>query len=55
MGYELMNEFIDHLYTLLGTTGNYSANLHTLQITTAPSKPFSSMLCLQQLLPANGL
>jgi hypothetical protein len=29
--------FIDHLYTQLGTTSNYSAiaNLHTSQITTA--------------------
>jgi hypothetical protein len=31
-----MNGFIDHLYTRLGTTNNYSAvaDLHTLQITT---------------------
>jgi hypothetical protein len=37
-----MNGFIDHLCTPLGTTGNYSAtaNLHTLQITTAPAKLF---------------
>jgi hypothetical protein len=32
--------FIDHLYTPLGTTSNYSAtaNLHTLQITAARAK-----------------
>jgi hypothetical protein len=31
------------IYTPLGTTSNYStvANLHTLQITTAPAKSFS--------------
>jgi hypothetical protein len=42
--------FIDHLYTSPGTTSNYSviANLHTLQITTASDKPFSSLLCLHQ-------
>jgi hypothetical protein len=41
-------EWIDHLYTPLGTTSNYSAIaiLYTLQITTAPAKPFSSLLCL---------
>jgi hypothetical protein len=34
--------FIDHLYTRLGTTSNYSAaaNLHSSQITRAPAKPF---------------
>jgi hypothetical protein len=32
--------FIDHLYTRLVSTYNYTANLHTLQITTAPAKPF---------------
>jgi hypothetical protein len=33
---------IDHLYTRLGTTSNYSAiaYLHTLQITPATAKPF---------------
>jgi hypothetical protein len=38
----LVNGFIDHLYTPLGNTSNYSAiaDLHTLQITTAPAKPF---------------
>jgi hypothetical protein len=38
--YGLTNEFIDHLYILLGTTGNSNAtdNLHTLQITAANTK-----------------
>jgi hypothetical protein len=42
MGYGLVNGFIDHLHTPIGTTSNYSAitNLHTLQITTVPAKPF---------------
>jgi hypothetical protein len=42
-----VNGFINHLYTPLGTKSNYSAiaNLHTLQITTAPVKPFFSLLC----------
>jgi hypothetical protein len=37
-----VNGFIDHLYTRLGTTSNYSATsyLHNSQITTAPAKPF---------------
>jgi hypothetical protein len=37
-----MNEFIDHLYTRLRTTSNYSANasLHNSLITTAPAKHF---------------
>jgi hypothetical protein len=41
MGFRLDIGFIDHLYTQLGTTSNYSAiaNLHTLQITTAFAKP----------------
>jgi hypothetical protein len=45
-GYGLDIGFTDHLYTQLGTTSNHSAitNLHTLQITTAPTKPFSSLL-----------
>jgi hypothetical protein len=49
-------DLLTHLYTPLGTTSNYSAiaNLHTLQITTAPVKPFSSLLYLQQLFPSNG-
>jgi hypothetical protein len=45
-GYGLINGFIDHVYTPLGTTSNYSAiaNLYTLQIITAPAKIFSSLL-----------
>jgi hypothetical protein len=41
-GYGLENGFIDHLYTPLGTTSNYSAtaNFHNSQTTTAPAKPF---------------
>jgi hypothetical protein len=41
-GFGLDIEFIDHLYTKLETTSNYSAtaNLHTLQITTAHAKSF---------------
>jgi hypothetical protein len=37
-----VNGFIDHLYTQLGTTLNYSAtaNLNDSQITTAPAKAF---------------
>jgi hypothetical protein len=44
--YELVNGFIDHLHTALETTSNISvsANLNTSQITTAPAKPFSSLL-----------
>jgi hypothetical protein len=36
--------FIDHLYALLGATSNYSAtaDLHSLQFTTAPAKSFSA-------------
>jgi hypothetical protein len=51
-----MNEFIDHLYSPSRTTSNYSAtaNLHNLQITTAPAKSFPSLLCLKQLFPSNG-
>jgi hypothetical protein len=49
MGYGLDIGFIDHRSTQL----NYSAidNLHNLQITTAPAKPFSSLLCV---FPSNG-
>jgi hypothetical protein len=45
--------FIDHLYTQLETTINYSAivNHHTLQITTAPAKPFFS---LHSTFPGSG-
>jgi hypothetical protein len=51
-----MNGFIDHLYTPLGITSNYSAtaNLHNLQIITSSAKPFSSLMCLQQPFPGNG-
>jgi hypothetical protein len=37
-----LNGFIDHSFIPLGTTSNYSAiaNLHTLQIATAPAKLF---------------
>jgi hypothetical protein len=47
-----MNGFIDHLYTSLGTTSNYNAiyNLNTLQITTAPAKPF-----FQPTLPSSAV
>jgi hypothetical protein len=49
----MLNEFIDHLYTRLITTSNYSttADFHSSQITTAPAKPFSSLLCFHQLFP----
>jgi hypothetical protein len=30
------------------------ANFQTLQITTAPAKTFSSLLCLRQLFPDNN-
>jgi hypothetical protein len=42
MGYGLVNGFIDHLYTPLGTTDSYraTADLHNSQITTAPAKSF---------------
>jgi hypothetical protein len=45
--------FIDHFCTPIGTTSNYKAiaDFHTLQITTAPAKPFSSLLCRQQPFP----
>jgi hypothetical protein len=47
---------VDYLHTPLGTTANYSAtaNLHNSQITTAPAKPFSSLLWLHQPFPNNG-
>jgi hypothetical protein len=47
----LENGFIDHLRTPFGTTSNCSttANLHNSQIITAPTKPFSSPLCLLTL------
>jgi hypothetical protein len=42
---------IDHLYTPLGTTSNYSAiaNLHNLQITTAPLKLFPACCVFNSL------
>jgi hypothetical protein len=45
-----VNGFIAHLHTRLGTARNYSAIaiLHASQITTAPTKPLSSLLCLHQ-------
>jgi hypothetical protein len=41
----LVNVFTDHLYTLLGTTRNYSAtdNLYNSQSTTAPIKRFPAV------------
>jgi hypothetical protein len=55
-GFRLVNEFIDHLYTRPRTRSDYSAtaNLHNSQIITAPSKLFSSLLCLHQPFPGNG-
>jgi hypothetical protein len=52
----LADEFIDHLYTPLGTTSNYSAlgNLHTLQIIIEPANLFCSLLWLHQPFPCNG-
>jgi hypothetical protein len=56
-GFGLVNGFIDHLYTRLGTTSNYGAiaNLHNSQITIGPVKPFSSLLCLHQPFPGKRL
>jgi hypothetical protein len=55
MWFGLQNGFIDNLYTSLVTTNNYSAaaNLQTLKITTASTKPFSGLLCHQPF-PGNG-
>jgi hypothetical protein len=55
-GVWLVNGFIDHLYTRLGTTSNYSAmtNLHNSHITTVTTKPFSSLLYLHQLFSGSG-
>jgi hypothetical protein len=48
MGYGLDIGFVDHLYTPLGSTGNYSAvaNLNNLRITTAPARPFPACYVL---------
>jgi hypothetical protein len=57
MGYGLVvNGFIDHFCAPLGTTSNYNTitNLHTLQITSALAKPFSSLLCIHQPFPGNS-
>jgi hypothetical protein len=47
-GYGLDIGLIEHLYTALGTTRNYRAigDVHTLQITTAHTKPFPDCLVL---------
>jgi hypothetical protein len=44
MGFVLTIRFIDHFNTRLVTTLNYSAiaDLHTLQMTAAHTKPFHS-------------
>jgi hypothetical protein len=44
MGFGLVTQFLEHLYTQLVTTSNYgaTANLHTLQITKAHAKSFLS-------------
>jgi hypothetical protein len=49
-----VNEFIDHLYTPLGTTNNYSAiaDLHTSKITAVPYKQFPA--CLHLPFPSSG-
>jgi hypothetical protein len=51
-----ISDLLTPLYAPLGTTSNYSAiaNLHTLQITTAPDKPFSSLMSRQQQFRGNG-
>jgi hypothetical protein len=48
---------LTHLYTPLTTTCNYSAvaDLHTLQTTKAPVKPFSSLLSFWQPFPTTLL
>jgi hypothetical protein len=51
-----MLDLLTQLFTPLETASNYSgtANLHNSQITTAPAKAFSSLLCLQKLFPSKG-
>jgi hypothetical protein len=47
-----VNGFVDHFYTPLGTTSNYSAttNLHNSQLTIAPAKVFQTAVPWQRLL-----
>jgi hypothetical protein len=50
---------IEFIETLVRTIRNYEylnaiANLHTLQITTAPAKPFSSLLYREQPSSSDG-
>jgi hypothetical protein len=54
-GIWLVNGFIDHLCTRLGTTSNYNAtaNLHNSQITAALSKRLPAC-CLHQPLPTTA-
>jgi hypothetical protein len=56
MGFGLVNGFIDHLYTRIGTTSNYSAtaNLQNSQITTAPAKPFPACCVFTSHSPAKA-
>jgi hypothetical protein len=44
-------DLLTNLYTPLGTASNYSAiaNLHTIQIATAPAKPFPAYYVLTSL------
>jgi hypothetical protein len=44
MGFGMVNGFIEHLYTQLITTSNYSTNTnsHTMQVTTAYTKSSQS-------------
>jgi hypothetical protein len=56
MGYGLVNEFIDHLRTPLGTASNYIAiaNLHSLQITTLSFFPVSCVFTSRSLATASN-
>jgi hypothetical protein len=49
--YGLLIGFIDHIYIPLRTTSNYSA----IAISTAPAKPFSSLLHLHMPFPSKWL
>jgi hypothetical protein len=55
-GFRLEIRFIDHFNTALVITLNYSATaeLHTLQITTAHTKSFQSAFTFHQSFPGNG-